>query len=44
LLTGVADKVIDRGILVYSGARAFAPHEKIRVIPAAEILTTAGKW
>jgi hypothetical protein len=31
-------------ILVYNGARAFAPSEKIRVIPAAEILTTAGKW
>jgi len=44
LLAGIADKVIDRGILVYNGARAFAPNEKIRVIPAAEILTTAGKW
>ncbi len=44
LLAGIADKVIDRGILVYNGTRAFAPNEKIRVIPASDILTTAGKW
>jgi len=38
------DLLIDRGILVYNGTRAFAPHEKIRVIPAPEILTTSAKW
>ena len=44
LQTGIADKVIDRGILVYNGTRTFAPSDRIRVIPAAEILTAAGNW
>jgi hypothetical protein len=41
---GVADGVIDRGILAYNGTRAFVVNEKIRVAPAAELLTTAAKW
>jgi hypothetical protein len=37
-------RIIDRGILVYNGTRSFAASEKIRVIPAADLLTTAAKW
>lgn len=44
LQAGVADKVIDGGILVYNGTRTFAVSEQIRVVPAVEILTTPGKW
>lgn len=44
LQTGITDKVIDRGILVYNGTRTFAANDNIRVVPAAEILATAGKW
>lgn len=44
LQAGIADNVIDTGILVYNGTRAFAANEKIRVAPAAEILTDAGNW
>jgi hypothetical protein len=44
LLAGIADKVIDRGTLVYNGTRIFAPTEKIRVLPALKTLMTAGKW
>jgi predicted AAA+ superfamily ATPase len=44
LQTGIADKVIDRGVLVYNGTRSFSVNEKIRVAPATEVLTDAGKW
>jgi hypothetical protein len=44
LQAGIADKVIDRGILVYNGTRTFSASDKIRVVPAAEVLTTAAKW
>ena len=44
LQAGIADKVIDKGILVYNGTRTFPASDKIRVVPAAEILTTAAKW
>lgn len=44
LEAGIADKVIDHGYLIYNGQRAFAANEKIRVIPAAEILNLSGKW
>jgi len=44
LQAGITDKVIDRGVLVYNGIRAFPASDKIRVVPAAEILTTAAKW
>jgi len=44
LLAGIADNVIDRGILVYSGTHSFAPSDKIRVLPASEVLVAAGKW
>lgn len=44
LQAGIADKVIDRGIVVYNGTRTFAASDKIRVVPAAEILIAAGKW
>jgi transposase len=40
LQAGIADKVI----LVYNGTRAFPASDKIRVVPVAEILTTAAKW
>jgi hypothetical protein len=44
LQTGIADKVIDRGLVVYNGTRTFAASDKIRVVPAAEMLNAAGKW
>jgi predicted AAA+ superfamily ATPase len=44
LQAGIADKLIDKGILVYNGTRALPASDKIRVVPAAEILTTAAKW
>lgn len=44
LQAGIADKVIDRGILVYSGTQSFAASNKIRVMPAPEVLAAAGKW
>lgn len=45
LQAGIADKVIDNGILVYNGTRSFPASDKIRVVPAAEILTTTvAKW
>jgi len=44
LQAGIADKIIDRGILVYNGTRAFAVSEEIRVAPAAEILTDPRSW
>lgn len=37
------DLLIDRGIVVYNGTRTFAASDKIRVVPAAEILIAAGK-
>ena len=30
--------MIDRGVLVYNGTRAFPASDKIRVVPASEIL------
>lgn len=30
--------------MVYNGTRTFAASDKIRVVPAAEILIAAGKW
>jgi predicted AAA+ superfamily ATPase len=44
LQAGIADKVIDRGILAYSGPHSFAASDKIRVMPASEVLSAAGKW
>lgn len=44
LQAGIDDKVIDKGILVYNGARSFPVSDEIRVVPAAEILTTGTKW
>ena len=44
LQSGITDKVIDRGVLVYNGTRAFPAGDKIHVVPAAKILTTAAKW
>jgi len=44
LQASIADKVIDRGILVYNGTRTFSVSEQIRAVPAAEILATAAKW
>lgn len=43
LQSGIADEVIDRGILVYKGSREFAVSDRIRVVPAVEILTSWGK-
>lgn len=34
----------DSGVLVYNGTRAFPVSDRIRVVPAAEILATAAKW
>jgi predicted AAA+ superfamily ATPase len=44
LQSGVADKIIHRGIVVYNGTRAFSVNDRIRVVPAAEILTSAATW
>jgi predicted AAA+ superfamily ATPase len=44
LQAAIEDAVIDRGVLVYNGTRAFAVNDAIRVIPAAQLLTTAAKW
>ncbi len=44
LQAGIADKVIDRGIVVYNGTRTFAASDNVRVVPAPEILIAAGKW
>jgi uncharacterized protein len=44
LQSGIADQLIDRGILAYNGTRTFAVNEKIRVVPAAEILMSAEEW
>lgn len=44
LQAGIADKVIDKGLLVYNGTRAFSASDKIRIVPAAEILAMAAKW
>ena len=41
---GIDDKVINKGILVYNGTSSFPVSDKIRVVPAAEILTTGAKW
>jgi hypothetical protein len=44
LETGLKEGVIDRALLVYSGRRTFDVSAKIRVVPAAELLTGAAKW
>jgi uncharacterized protein len=44
LQSGIADEVIDQGILVYNGKQQFAVSERIHVVPAADILTSWGKW
>jgi uncharacterized protein len=44
LQAGIADGVIDKGIVVYNGTRSFAANEHIRVVPASELLTSAAKW
>lgn len=44
LEAGVKDGVIDRGLVVYGGQRAFAISNAIRVVPAADVLTQAAKW
>jgi uncharacterized protein len=44
LQAGIADGVIDRGIVVYNGTRSFAANDHIRVVPASELLTSASKW
>ncbi|MBS0366213.1 MAG: ATP-binding protein [Proteobacteria bacterium] len=41
LLSGIADGVIHRGLVVYNGSRAFDPHAKISVVPATQILAGA---
>ena len=44
LQTGIADGVIHRGAVVYSGTRAFAASEKIVVIPAIQALGIDFEW
>ncbi|HUL82852.1 MAG TPA: ATP-binding protein [Gammaproteobacteria bacterium] len=45
LQAGVADEIIDRGLVVYNGTRAFAASDEVRVVPAKDLLTmAAGKW
>jgi hypothetical protein len=44
LQAGVARKIIDRGILVYSGTRSFAVSDEVRVVPADDLLASAAKW
>lgn len=38
LKTGIADGVIQRGVVVYNGAQAFAVSDRISVVPAASAL------
>ncbi len=44
LQAGIADGLIDRGILVYNGPRSFQVSDAIRVVPAKELLTSAARW
>jgi predicted AAA+ superfamily ATPase len=44
LEVGIKDGVIDRGLLVYNGQRAFDVSATIRVVPAADLLTRGAKW
>jgi hypothetical protein len=38
LKTGIADGVIDRGLVVYPGMQAFAAGDKILAVPATHAL------
>jgi uncharacterized protein len=44
LAAGVKDGLIDRGVVVYGGRRAFDVSATIRVVPAADALTGGAKW
>jgi hypothetical protein len=44
LAVGLADGVIDRGVVVHAGTRAFDVSKQIRVVPAADLLTAGAKW
>ncbi len=44
LQSGIESKVIDQGVLVYRGSREFAVDDRIRVVPAVELLSSSGKW
>ena len=39
LRTGIEERIIHRGAIIYGGTRHFAINDKLRAIPAAEILT-----
>ena len=38
LQSGINDRVIHRGCVVYNGTRSFKPNDRISVIPATQIL------
>jgi predicted AAA+ superfamily ATPase len=44
LQAGIDDGIIERGVLVHTGAHDFLASEKIRVAPAANLLAGAATW